>query len=68
VPSRLARAGYRIGIAGNQPIEAEAALHQLGLPVSFVASSAGWGMEKPSTLFYERIAVESASSPVGSPT
>ncbi|MDA8103202.1 MAG: hypothetical protein M0Z34_09575 [Nitrospiraceae bacterium] len=39
--TRLAGAGYRIGIVGNQPIEAKAALHKLGLPVSFVVSSAG---------------------------
>ncbi len=61
---RLASAGYTIGLAGNQPVEAEAALASLGLPVSFVASSAGWGVEKPSPAFFDLVA-EAAGRPAG---
>lgn len=52
----LAAAGYRVGLAGNQPFEAEAALTRAGLPVSFVVSSEGWGVEKPSAQFFVKVA------------
>lgn len=55
---RLRRAGYRLGLAGNQSLEAEAALGALGLPVSFVASSARFGVEKPAAAFFERLVAE----------
>jgi FMN phosphatase YigB (HAD superfamily) len=51
--------GYRIGIAGNQPEEAEAALERLGIGADFIASSARWGVEKPSQAFFDRV-VEAA--------
>ena len=38
--------GYKVLIAGNQPIEAEAALQRLALPADLIASSAGWGRVK----------------------
>lgn len=47
--------GYRIGLAGNQPAAAEAQLRALGLPVDVVASSAGWGVEKPAPEFFARV-------------
>lgn len=50
--------GYRIGVVGNQPARAEAALSGLGLPLDFLASSAAWGVEKPDQRFFERIATE----------
>ena len=53
---KLRAAGYRIGLAGNQPAEAEAELRALDLPVDFVASSASWGVQKPSPAFFERVA------------
>lgn len=52
----LRAAGYRIGLAGNQPAEAEAELRALDLPVDFVASSGIWGVQKPSPEFFERVA------------
>jgi FMN phosphatase YigB (HAD superfamily) len=58
----LKKAGYRIGIAGNQPESCEAALRAAAVPADLVASSAGWGVEKPSSLFFERI-VEAAQLP-----
>jgi HAD superfamily hydrolase (TIGR01662 family) len=54
--------GYRIGIAGNQPEAAEAALHRVGIPADVIASSTGWGVEKPSPAFFERVA-EAAGCP-----
>lgn len=58
----LVSAGLRIGLAGNQPDGAEAALARLGLPVAFIASSARWGVEKPSPVFFARV-VEAAQAP-----
>jgi HAD superfamily hydrolase (TIGR01662 family) len=51
-------AGYRVGIVGNQPARAEAALSALGLPMDLVASSDSWGVQKPDPRFFERIATE----------
>jgi HAD superfamily hydrolase (TIGR01549 family) len=48
-------AGYRIGIAGNQPEAAETALRAAGLTASFIASSGSWGVEKPSPAFFGRV-------------
>jgi len=58
----LHASGRRIGLAGNQPEQAETALGQLGLPVSFIASSARWRLEKPSPEFFARV-VSSAETP-----
>lgn len=52
------RARCTVGLAGNQPAAAEAALAQLDLSVDFVASSARWGVEKPSPEFFARICAE----------
>jgi HAD superfamily hydrolase (TIGR01549 family) len=51
----LRRAGYRIGLAGNQPEGVEDVLHAMNLPVDLIASSAGWGVEKPSPEFFARM-------------
>ena len=47
--------GYAIGIAGNQPAAAEHMLREAGVPADIIASSAGWGVEKPSAAFFARI-------------
>lgn len=47
--------GYRVGLAGNQPASAEAQLERLRLPVDLIASSAGWGVEKPAPAFFARV-------------
>lgn len=60
--ARLSNAGYALGLAGNQPLDAERSLAALGLPVSFIASSAGWGVEKPSAEFFDRV-VAAAGQP-----
>jgi HAD superfamily hydrolase (TIGR01549 family) len=57
--------GYKVLIAGNQPIESEAALSRLNLPADVIASSAGWGVSKPDPRFFAKV-VEAAGEPAGS--
>lgn len=59
---KLREAGFGIGLAGNQPRSSEVALARLGLPVSFLAASAVWGVEKPSPGFFERV-IDAAGVP-----
>jgi HAD superfamily hydrolase (TIGR01662 family) len=59
----LAGAGYRIGIAGNQPIGTEAFLRGLGVPLDVAASSEGWGVAKPDPAFFARIVAELGLEP-----
>lgn len=47
--------GYTVGLSGNQPARAEELLRGFGLPVDVVASSAGWGVQKPDRRFFERL-------------
>jgi HAD superfamily hydrolase (TIGR01662 family) len=51
-------AAYRIGIVGNQPARAEAALADLGLSIDLLATSSRWGVHKPDPRFFARIATE----------
>jgi len=60
--TELRKRGFKILIAGNQPREAEAALHGLKLPVDFIASSAGWGVSKPDARFFDMV-IEAAGMP-----
>jgi len=64
VPCLLAlrERGIRVLVAGNQPIEAEAALARLGLPADVIASSAGWGVAKPDAGFFAKV-IEAAGEP-----
>jgi FMN phosphatase YigB (HAD superfamily) len=59
---RVAEAGYEVGIAANQPEWAEAALREAGIEAGVVATSAGWGVDKPSPEFFARVA-EAAGRP-----
>ena len=54
--NRLRALGYRIGIAGNQPKGAVAALEALNLSTDFIAVSAILGVTKPSATFFEKVA------------
>lgn len=58
----LRERGYKVLIAGNQPVEAEAALTRLDLPSDLIASSAGWGVSKPDPKFFAKV-IESAGIP-----
>jgi FMN phosphatase YigB (HAD superfamily) len=50
--------GFQLGLAGNQPARTERFLRELGVDIDLVASSATWGVEKPSPAFFERLAAE----------
>ncbi|HVY17687.1 MAG TPA: HAD family hydrolase [Rhodopila sp.] len=54
--------GYKVLIAGNQPVESEASLARLELPADVIASSAGWGVSKPDPRFFQKV-VEIAGVP-----
>lgn len=54
--------GFKVLIAGNQPIEAEAALQRLNVPADLIATSAGWGVAKPDAAFFAKVA-EAADEP-----
>lgn len=54
----LSGLGLRVGLAGNQTARAEAILGALALPVDVIGTSDSWGVEKPSTAFFERLATE----------
>ena len=60
---RLHRAGYFVGIAGNQSTQLEEWARGQNLPVDVVASSASWGVEKPSPEFFLRICEEAGRAP-----
>jgi HAD superfamily hydrolase (TIGR01549 family) len=54
----LHEAGFRVGVAGNQPARADAAIAALELPLALTGSSARWGVEKPDPRFFARIISE----------
>jgi HAD superfamily hydrolase (TIGR01662 family) len=62
--TELRARGYRVGIAANQPAGAVESLARLGVHADFVASSADWGVWKPSPVFFARVA-EHAACPAG---
>ena len=55
--------GYLVGVAGNQTAALEHWAHDEGLPVDVIGSSAGWGVEKPSPAFFERVVREAGCEP-----
>lgn len=59
----LKQRDIKIGLAGNQPREAEAELARLGVSIDLIGSSEGWGVEKPSPAFFARIAQEANLPP-----
>jgi HAD superfamily hydrolase (TIGR01549 family) len=58
----LRERGYKVLIAGNQPVEAEAALARLDMPADLIASSGGWGVSKPDPRFFAKV-IEAAGEP-----
>jgi HAD superfamily hydrolase (TIGR01549 family) len=55
--------GLLVGLAGNQTARAEAILRGLDLPVDLIGTSDGWGVEKPSAAFFDRLVTEAACPP-----
>ena len=56
--------GLFVGVAGNHTEQIARWIRDERLPVDVVGSSAGWGVEKPSVAFFERIVAE-AGRPAG---
>ena len=56
-------AGWTVGIAGNQPESAADALRAMDLDIDVIATSAGWGVEKPSPEFFARVAAAAGCDP-----
>jgi FMN phosphatase YigB (HAD superfamily) len=59
----LRRLGYFVGIAGNQPVEREKDLMEMNLSADLIATSAGWGLNKPDPKFFERVIAEARCEP-----
>ncbi|MEE6257012.1 HAD family hydrolase [Plantactinospora sonchi] len=55
--------GLFVGLAGNQPAHAETILRALDLPVDVIGTSDAWGVEKPSSAFFERVIHEGGGDP-----
>jgi HAD superfamily hydrolase (TIGR01549 family) len=51
----LRAAGLRVGVAGNQHAGVEAWLRQRLEPEDLIASSGGWGVQKPAPKFFARL-------------
>ncbi|MFM9943463.1 MAG: HAD family hydrolase [Hyphomicrobiaceae bacterium] len=58
----LVAAGIKIGVAGNTSVMTEHAVHALGLPVAFVASSSRFRIDKPAPGFFQTLA-DACSAP-----
>jgi len=54
----LQSSGVRVGLAGNQTARAEQILTALELPIDVIGTSDGWGVEKPSLSFFDRVVKE----------
>ena len=59
----LRERGLLVGLAGNQPESAATELAACGVEVDVLATSAGWGVEKPSPAFFARIVAEAGLPP-----
>jgi HAD superfamily hydrolase (TIGR01549 family) len=55
--------GLRVGLAGNQTARAETILRALNFDVDVIGTSDGWGVEKPSVAFFDRVVVEAGCAP-----
>ena len=61
--TELRARGYKVLIAGNQPVESEAALVRLAVPADLIASSAGWGVSKPDPRFFAKVIEAAGEAP-----
>src|SRR5690606_34540414 len=59
----LRQAGFRVGIAGNQPPGVAEALKALSLGADFIATSAQWGVSKPEAEFFARVLAATGAAP-----
>ena len=61
--ARIRAAGFRIGVAGNQPDQVAEALAALELGADFIATSHQWGVSKPDPGFFERVLAATGAEP-----
>ena len=61
--SALRRAGFRVGIAGNQPPGVAEALTAMRLEADFIATSAQWGVSKPEPGFFAEVLKATGAEP-----
>ena len=59
--ARLREQGYRLAVMANQPLEAIPLMESL--PVDLYATSAEWGVAKPDSAFFARVANEVGVAP-----
>ncbi len=59
----LREAGFRVGIAGNQPHGVAEALEAMTLGADFIATSAQWGVSKPEPGFFEEVLKATGEAP-----
>lgn len=57
----LRKAGYFLGVAGNQTARAGRFIRELNLPVDVIATSDDWGMSKPDVAFFDKLIEASGS-------
>lgn len=57
------QAGFVVGVAGNQPAGVDAQLRDAGFEVDFIASSAAWGVSKPSPEFFSQVITAAQFNP-----
>ena len=60
---QLRAAGLRLGVVGNHPVATESMLPELYGALDVVGSSEGWGVEKPSPAFFQRVVAEVGLEP-----
>ena len=61
--AQLRARGLTIGISGNTPRETADVLRAAGVQADVIASSAAWGIEKPSEAFFARLTAEAGHRP-----
>jgi len=54
---------YFVGVAGNQPSKRERELRLMNLPLDMIATSEGWGVEKPDVGFFAQMVAEAGFRP-----
>lgn len=59
----LRQAGFRIGVAGNQPAGVAEALAMLELGADFIATSHQWGVSKPDPAFFTQVLAATGTEP-----
>lgn len=59
----LRKAGYFVGIAGNQTLRAGRFIRELNLPADLVVTSDEWGVSKPDVAFFHKLVEISGHRP-----